>query len=363
MPAAAPSALKYEPQLDGLRALAVVLILVFHRFGTIFPGGFIGVDVFFVLSGYLITGILLAEIARTGRVSLARFYWRRALRLLPALFVVCTITGIATLIFPQIQERSATQLGIVAAVTYTASPLAATGHDLGAFTPTWSLSVEEYFYLGWPMLLLLLTRFGRRGLEIAIGSLTLIAALYSVAAWHLLHFSEIRMAYAPDTRFVQLLIGCCLATAVARARLRLSWPPAFAAMCGLAAFVLMSSGLSPSFYFGGGSLLVALAALCVILHLVSEPHTWLSRLLSTGPATWIGKRSYGIYLWNLPIVAMVNLVELPYAVQSSLKVVLSFAIPALSFVVVEKPLLKMKARFAPGGSNTRAGEREVAKPV
>ena len=133
---AARGAGAHLPQLDGIRAIAVVTIIVFHA-TSLLPGGYIGVDLFFVLSGYLITRILLREIDSSGRISMMNFFARRALRLLPALFAMCVVVAPLFVLLP-ITERSASLLGVFGALTYSSSLLADTGHDLGWMIHTWS---------------------------------------------------------------------------------------------------------------------------------------------------------------------------------------------------------------------------------
>src|SRR5580700_5306780 len=151
------------PALDGIRALAVLAVLCVHWHPSQFAGGFIGVDMFFVLSGFLITSVLLSEVRRTEIINLGHFYARRALRLLPALACMLIVVSLAVESIPQLAPVRANAIGgLVWVVFYAGNWAIVTGHNLGILTPTWSLSLEEQFYLLWPLALLpLLPRIGR----------------------------------------------------------------------------------------------------------------------------------------------------------------------------------------------------------
>jgi peptidoglycan/LPS O-acetylase OafA/YrhL len=348
----ATAAFAYQPQLDGLRAAAVVAVIVFHARGSWFPGGYIGVDVFFVLSGYLISSILVREHDATGQVSMRRFYVRRALRLVPALVLLSAVVAVAFALVPGVEDRAATLVGVATALTYTSSLVAAAGGDLGWMLPTWSLSVEEYFYVAWPLLLVVLLR--RRRPLVWVALLTGLAVVYRLAAGLLSDWSIQRIAYGPDTRAEQLLIGCLLALVLSRGRLRIASWQVLGGVLFLAAFLVVPPDLGGPFYRSGGSTLVALAAALVIGGLSLEPQGWLARIASTRPLVWIGQRSYGLYLWNLPIIGLVAATAVPEPFQMPVKLVLSFVVPALSYRYVEQPFLRLKTRLEPVSGRPRA---------
>jgi len=345
MPTATPR--RYQPQLDGIRAGAVLLVIAFHARGSLFPGGYIGVDVFFVLSGFLITGILVGEMTQTGTLSMRRFYIRRALRLLPALFLVCLVVGVVYLALPAIAERRATLTGTIAALTYTSSPLAASGKNLGSMLPEWSLSVEEYFYVLWPAFLLLAVWRGI-SLRIAVGVAMVVAILYRFLATSAFGWDIQRLAYGADTRSEQILIGAALAICLPPALRRVRPWAAYAALAAMTAFVFLPESAAGRFYRDSGSTVIALLAAIVVAHVAYDSRGSLSRVLSSRPLVWIGQRSYGIYLWNLPLVAIVAYTPLADNVQLVVKLALTFAIPALSYRYLEKPFLRLKDRFEPG---------------
>ena len=329
------------PQIDGLRGLAVAEVVVFHAAGRLIPSGYIGVDVFLVLSGFLITGILLREYERTSTIRMRRFYGRRALRILPALVVVCVVMIGCALILPGLRDRQASLLGAVGALTYTASPLAAAGHDLGDFLPTWSLSVQEYFYVLWPLIMLLLLRRAGRRMVVVVTVMTGVAGGYTVSAYVLFHWSEERISYAADTRVVQLLVGVLFAVLISRTRIAV--PTWLAAGCTavLVGSIILPVSVTTSFYYAGADLLVAVLAALLVVHLAAG-RSVLARVLSWRPMVWVGRRSYGIYLWSLPVGALVSLTPMPVLPRFAAKVVLTVLVPAVSYTMVEQPMLRLR---------------------
>ncbi len=334
----------YLPPLDGVRALAVVAVVLFHTLTPWFPGGGVGVDVFFVLSGFLITRILVAELDRTGRISFGTFYLRRALRLLPALLALAIPLTAAYLVLLDGDDRGESLFAVFAAVTYISSPLMAAGHHLGPLTHTWSLSVEEYFYVVWPLVLLLVTVRARRLRLPIIAAVAAFAVIYrlgvTLAGW-----SIERVYYAPDTRASALLIGCVLALVLARHRVPVRDVYALPAALFLTSFVVLPDTLTAPFYRYGGFLAVAVASTVIIAILVQSQQGPTAKMLGSGPLVWIGKRSYGIYLWNPPLSALAG-----FALPQSIPVipvvlVLSFLVPAMSYRVVEIPFLRLKSRL------------------
>lgn len=345
-----------QAPLDGVRGVAVLAIVAFHALSDRLPGGYVGVDLFFVLSGFLITRLLLVELGASGRVDLRAFFVRRALRLLPALLLCCAVVAPLFALLP-VTDRSASLLGALAAVTYTSSALAAAGTDLGWMLHTWSLSVEEYFYLVWP---LALTTFALRRHRVAImGAVVLVAVGYRLAVGAGTDWSAQRIAYAPDTRAEQLLIGAFVAFLLARRALRVPTALLVVAALVFPVFAVLPAHLGEPFYFRfGGSTAVALAAAVLVAGLVDGRSTPLHRLASLRPLTWVGERSYGIYLWNLPVVAIIAATPVPGPAQMPVKLLLTFLVPALSFRYVERPCLRVRGRFGAGRSQPAAVLRD-----
>lgn len=301
----------FRTDIQGLRALAVVLVVVYHAAPDLIPGGFVGVDVFFVISGYLITSNLLREHSRYGRISISRFYARRALRLLPAALLVILATVVASrlLIAPLLMEdvgraAVASALG-VANIWFAfvgANYLAL--ESVSPFQHFWSLGVEEQFYLAWPIIIIgslwLASRLGRRTLLTILFLLTVSSLAVSIA----ITSNDATLAYySPATRAWELAAGGALVVFLrGRANAR-TWPGEFLTLAGT------TSIISSALLFGSETPFPGFAALVPVLGtlaLLASSHYGGSALarwtLSSKPAVWIGDRSYSIYLWHWPLI-------------------------------------------------------------
>ena len=325
MPKPAGNGLRYVPGLDGLRALAVLAVVAYHVNLGWAQGGLLGVGIFFTLSGYLITDLLLAQQAATGSLRMVSFWQRRARRLLPALFVMlAVVAGWVALLqraqLPALRGATAAAAGYVSnwwLIAHNSSYFARFGppSPLGHL---WSLAVEEQFYLVWPWLVLLglvLVR-GRpdnsRGYWLAAAAMVLAAASAAVMAV-LYHpgYDPTRVYDGTDARAFALLIGAALAFARPsrttpadprrRARLILDGVGA-AGLVVIALLIWRTSQYSPSLY-RGGMVVLSVATAAVVLAVVS-PASQLGRVLGWGPLRWLGVRSYGIYLWHYPIIVL-----------------------------------------------------------
>ena len=313
-----PGGLPYVGGLDGLRAFAVVAVLLYHAGVAAVPGGFLGVDVFFVLSGYLITSLLLAERERTGRIDLLRFWARRARRLLPAavLVVVASVAAIAIL---HPREAGPLRGDAIASLFYVNNwhQILAERSYFDAFErPSllqhlWSLAVEEQFYLLWPLALgACLSALGR-GRTVAV---TLVAGVCSAVFMAFLFqpgTDPSRVYYGTDTHAVGLLVGALLAFAwplrplvsVPRRRAAAALD-AGAALAGAAVLIAMLTwqDYDPWVYRGG--IAVVSIATAVLVAAIAHPASRAGRWLGVAPLLWIGRRSYGIYLWHWPVMAL-----------------------------------------------------------
>ena len=359
----APDPFRYFPELDGIRALAVVAVVAFHAGLPFSEGGFLGVDLFFVLSGYLITSLLIREHRLTGRISIRNFYIRRALRLLPALLVVLVACGAYRVFAGGVLGRN-TMLGVGTSLTYLSNWVLATGrYDIGLLSHTWSLSIEEQFYLvAGPTLAFLLARqFGLRALMVAFLSGVVLVAVSRFARWEG-PASLVRLYYGSDSRADALLIGCALAAAGAaglvpgRRWLRtLTQVLSLSALAWLVILVTRAPGLT-AFFFRGGFTLVALLTAVVIYQLVYAPMSILSRILRAPPLVLLGRMSYGVYLWHYVVFrALFPVVGLPgpgmdSPARTSIGLVLTFVIATASYLVVEQPILRLNSRFRSVGA-------------
>jgi peptidoglycan/LPS O-acetylase OafA/YrhL len=303
-----PRSLGYRPPLDGIRAVAILAVLGFHS-GTRLVGGFIGVDIFFALSGFLITTLLLQEWSRTHTIRLGDFYRRRARRLLPALFLTITGVGLIYAIEPSLNHGLTFPAAAGAVIFYIGNWVIAFYEleALGLLDHTWSLAIEEQFYILWPPLLLLCLR--RNWQPRRLLMLTLILACASAALRALLWAEHIgsHVYFRSDTRADGLLLGCALAvvysTEAGRRLLQRcvgSWVAPVIAAVVLLGFGL-TVGVSDRFVFVGGLSLVAVCSVVLIAHVVMAERSWVTRTLGFSTLAWIGARSYGMYLFHIPI--------------------------------------------------------------
>jgi len=351
---------RYVAGLDGLRALAVLAVIAYHvNFGWA-QGGLLGVGIFFTLSGYLITDLLLAQQAATGRMQLMRFWQRRARRLLPALFVMLVVvtTWVALL---QRDQLPALRGAVAAAAGYVSNwwLIAQNSSYFARFAPPtplghlWSLAVEEQFYLIWPWLILavwyLTRRLGhqqrRRWLAGGTVALAAASAAEMIALYHP-GYDPTRVYDGTDTRAFALLIGAALAfvrpsrempKAANRRDRRLLDGAGAAGLIIIAVLIWRTNQYSP-FLYRGGLVLLSVATAAVVLAVVSPPSR-LGKLLSWRPLQWLGVRSYGIYLWHYPIIVLTSPAgSTETLLRASLQVGASIAVAALSWHLIEEPI-------------------------
>jgi peptidoglycan/LPS O-acetylase OafA/YrhL len=343
------------PALDGLRAVAVAAVVGFH-YGVV-PPGWVGVDIFFVISGFLITTLLFEESRRLGRISLRRFWARRALRLGPAL--VCAIAFALTLsLLCTTAARHDTVTGLPWVLLYSGNWVRATGpNTLGLLGHTWSLAIEEQFYFLWPLVCIALVARARDLTKAAavIGGLALVDALYLMFAMK--HWSSVRAYYGTDTHAIGLLAGSALALGIlnrrSAARTHGAWQRSFAplAVVSLIILVCMCAVYSNAQSESALVLVAAtLASVVLIARLVLLPIGGIAALFSCSAALWLGKRSYGIYLYHLPIAFLFlercHLSGAPRAAVICGCVLLTVLAAGASYRWVEAPFLRRKERFA-----------------
>ena len=309
--------LPYLPGLDGLRAIAVIAVFLYHAEVGWAPGGFLGVDVFFVLSGYLITSLLLAE--REFAHGLRDFWIRRARRLLPAVLLVIATTLVITAIFLR-GDLGRTRGDALSSVFYVTNWHLILGHHsyFAAFArPSllqhlWSLAVEEQFYVIWPLALTAgLAMLGRRRFVPLVALVALLSTIEMAVLFKGAGTDPSRVYYGTDTRAAPLLIGALLAFAWSPRRLRPTIARGAgmvldgvgaAALVGLVAIFVSVHDFDPALYRGGLTGIAVLAA--VVLAVLAHPAGRLSRIVGSRGMRWIGVRSYGIYLWHWPVIAL-----------------------------------------------------------
>jgi peptidoglycan/LPS O-acetylase OafA/YrhL len=353
---------RYMPGLDGLRAIAVLSVILFHLGFDWAPGGMLGVGVFFTLSGYLITDILLAQLNARGRIKLTAFWLARARRLLPALFLMLAIVLAWVTIFGPAQPEEFRE-GVVSAVFYVnnwqqifaeASYFARFEAE-GPLDHLWSLSVEEQFYILWPFLLLIGVKLVHErplasGVRPRLALLAIAGALASSILMALLYkpsFDPSRLYFGTDTRAAALLFGAALAMVWPSRKLSRRIAPqarntldamGVAGLLIIALMIWRVGELSP-FLYRGGFVILSLATVMALMPL-THPACRLGAWLGMRPLRWVGVRSYGIYLWQTPVIVLTTPqgIHDDSLLRALLQVAAIFAIASLSWRFVEEPI-------------------------
>jgi peptidoglycan/LPS O-acetylase OafA/YrhL len=387
---------RYYPALDGLRTIAVGIVLAAHGGVTWFRSGGVGVDVFFVLSGFLITTILSTEWARTGDINFRNFYARRFLRLVPALVITCALVAVMKPAFGEPFPGT----DIALALTYTSNwAQAFFGYHLTWLNHCWSLAIEEQFYLIWPLVIIGLER-AIHSPAAKVGALLAGAAIIAGwRAWHVGVWTDERINFGLDTRMDTLMVGAALAyfVRIATYTPRHVAPPLFiegtlndsvseipsmkrglgaighakAAAQGagcvglhdavskllgwfLAPLALATIFLIPNIvtwyspWMGWiGYVIVAGLSAVILADLVLGRHSLIAPVLAARPMVFVGRISYGIYLLHLPVYYAVEklIPESPLGVRLGWKVGVSLALATASFYLIEKRFLRMKTKF------------------
>ncbi|MHB8340949.1 MAG: acyltransferase family protein [Mycobacteriales bacterium] len=365
---AAPTRLRYRPELDGLRGVGVMLVMVYHVRGAFLHsqdpwplGGYLAVDTFFPLSGMLITGLLVLEWERHGRISLRAFYRRRIRRLLPALVTALAAHALFIAAIGLSLRHELAGLGLI--IGDLANVAQSHGFLYGGLEQTWSLSIEEQFYLLWPPVLLLLLWLQvprpavRRAVLLAIAVISLHVAWHQQRGawwWHLYHGS--------DMRFAEVLLGCWVGllprdTRWVGSRARTA---AAVALCGLALTVVPESG----WMYDGGTLLAAvlIAVMIAPVRDGAGPPA-LHRLLAWRPFVRTGEASYSLYLWHG--VAFVVVAHYTPGWPLLLRVLLGFAATAVTasacYIFVEQRFREKTKPGPPARTPTERTARELAR--
>ena len=341
-----PPSLQYNPALDGLRTVAALLVVVNHCHVPGFQAGFYGVDIFFVLSGYLITRLLLDEHGGTGRIDLPRFYLRRFLRLAPPLLaMLATYLVWAPMVWPQFGLWSHVRDTLIAAF-YLSDYARAFWLLPHIVQHTWSLGVEEHFYLMWPLVLLALLRLPARWRMAALFGLYVAAT-----AWRMIWYVDAtdwpETYFRLDTRMSGLILGALLATLLSGAD---RVPERFANLSGTVASIALTLALMIGAWRAPGALewtmtLVEFAAAALLIA-ASAPESWVSRVLSAPPLVATGILSYGIYLWHYP-VALYFRDRMPWYEATFTVLAIAFLAASLSYLLIEKPLQSFRRNLKP----------------
>lgn len=329
--------IKYRADIDGLRAVAIAAIVLYHADISSLPGGFIGVDVFFVISGYLITTLLTRELETTGTIALTEFYARRVRRLLPALglTVICTLAAVCILLSP-VEVETAANTAIATALYVSNFYFITQAADY--FSPnsqhdpllhTWSLGVEEQFYILWPLFVVTAYRLGGKRGFIAFCAMTVV---FSFAAW--LKVSPTWAFYSSPTRAWELGIGALCSFVSLRSSALINTVIGVAGLAAITSYAALANA--------NDKLAMAVPTLGAAAILVSGSASgaFASRVLAVWPLRMVGRISYGWYLWHWPVLVIVQQsleVWLPLSTRLWC-VVASFALAILSYALVERPI-------------------------
>ena len=356
---------RYLPSIDSLRALAVLAVIIYHIDINYLPGGFLGVDLFFVLSGYLISSLIIKEYKKTGTLNLYNFYMRRARRLLPAVYFMITVCLVFMVLFNGVLLRKS-HLDAVFGYIYS-SNWWYIFHKLdyfdsfGAQSPfkhLWSLAIEEQFYMFFPLIFLIFNRrkkeegqsssLNKNFLYIVLG-LILISLVTHILLFDINNIN--RIYFGTDTRAFSLLVGVVGALVYPMDKLSSPTNVKESVLYSVVSLTSISTLIAIMFYtseyntwlYRGGFLLVAVLGLIIIIS-SGKQHTFISKALSFRPIVFIGKISYSLYLWHFPIIVLttpVSEIGNPNLFYVTLRIILTFIAATLSYLFVETPIRKL----------------------
>ena len=337
----------YRPEIDGLRALAIMPVVFFHYGVPGFRGGFVGVDVFFVISGYLIAGLIQSELDR-GEFSLARFYERRVRRIFPALFAMLGAVSIGALVwfFPVDLVRYAQSLFATALFGANFEFWREAGYfdtfaNQKPLLHLWSIAVEEQFYLLFPALLLLLSRAAPRWRTAAIAAVFVVS--FALAAWGV-GAAPVATFYLLPMRAWELMAGALLAIATVPSP-RSRAIAELLSLLGLALIVGSVIFITPQTPFPGPAALAPCLGAALVIHAADPKRTLVGRMLAARPLVFVGLVSYSLYLWHWPVFVFATYVDFraPQGAASAVLIALSFALAVLSWRYVERPFRQRRA--------------------
>jgi peptidoglycan/LPS O-acetylase OafA/YrhL len=339
------------PALDGVRMIAVFLVILYHFGFTAVPGAH-GVMLFFVLSGFLITWLLLEEQATTGTVSLTAFYWRRTLRIFPAFYAFWLFVVVVGLL----RSGDPPSAHAWSAFFYVSNYYSAlNAHPVNAFSHTWSLGIEEQFYLIWPFVFLQ-CRGNLRLLTKVLGAVIVVVAIHRIALLYVVGVDQSYVYSAFDTRVDQLMVGALTAVLLKRRVLQKFW----ASACGhpfapvvtialLAASITVGATSGGHYRYAVGFVVEPFLYAILLIQLVGLSHTAMWSWLDSPPAAFLGRISYPLYLYQQITLYPVRRVlsQTPVPLQLLAAVLVTVLVATISYVVIERPFLRLKRRQSP----------------
>ena len=357
-----PNKLGYVPELDGVRGLAILFVLGNHiplgRLSSLLPGGFAGVDIFFVLSGFLITTLLVQEFDATGSINLRNFYTRRALRLGPALLAMLTVLCVFSFLLYDKSRAQGNCRDAFIALFYASNWVRVfSKNQLGLLAHTWSLSTEEQFYLLWPLILLALLKLTPRRHYVVI-----VAAGVTLLSWLVNLYLAIHLPSTPrlmldlcfrlDSRAGTLMIGCILGVVLSSGMLSehanatiQKWLKVIAplSLAVLVAFSILSYLVGHQFFYCGFGVLALLAA-ALIGDVMVSPRSMVKRVFAMKWLVWMGSISYGLYLWHWPILYGMHQFGFKGWTVVLVGLPLTFLFVVPSYYFMERPILDRRRR-------------------
>lgn len=371
--------LGYRRNLDGIRAIALVFVIGVHMHIPGMSGGYFGVDLFFILSGFLITAIFLEEWKETGRLAIGRFYLRRALRLLPVstlVLVTSCVYASYTLPAPAVAEL---QKAALYASVYVMNWAWALGWvDITALSHTWSLSLEEQYYIVWPVLLLtILVLPVARRLKIAIIAAGIVAC-WVLRLWLFSRTTvQFRNYLGTDARADGLLFGCLLAmlmcwNVVPHLRSIIIGSRVVALVSVVYLLFVLIVPMPMEVYVPYGLATITLASALIVFTTIYAPSRAVNRVLESAPLTWLSKRSYSLYLWHLPVLLFpLGPYGLPTATplwpedipERVFRISVAFVLSALSYKFIELPCLRLKDLFKKDAHRERRAVEPSVTPI
>ncbi|HYJ12666.1 MAG TPA: acyltransferase family protein [Thermomicrobiales bacterium] len=346
---------KFRPDIEGLRAVAVLLVVLEHAGVTLVSGGYIGVDVFFVLSGFLITGLLIREVQSTGKISLGQFYARRARRLLPAATVILLVTVWASFHWLGAARGNRVAVDAIWATLFASNFRSIQlGTDyLGAQLPPsplqhyWSLAVEEQFYVVWPLLIMGAAMVFRQvSLRLRLG-VVLTALILGSLAWSVYQTAENGTAayFSPFTRTCELAAGALLAVTVPQLIGRRRWVGVVLSWAGLVGIVSVALWYTPATIFPGlAVILPVVASVALVAGGTIAPGGGAEAVLKLLPFQWLGKLSYSLYLWHWPMLVIpAQYAGRELSLMENLGIcVVAIGLSVVTYFLVENPIRSWK---------------------